>query len=566
MNHELTPIGEEFLREILLGYHIFEEILIGTVCVFITLRAFRSMKYENLSVEQHGRVFLFFGAFLVLGLSSTIHATVHALKLDLNLLYQTLIGYCYGLLLLVTALSSARPQRRKLLPFGYFLLLPFFLPSVYKGLPYFDEFRPLVWILIAYLSAIVCMIYIGTFYRTRNRHFLFSATGHLFICLGAMFLFFPSRIGSPMWFYGHLFRPLGFMVLFFSVTRRELLSIGGSILYRSLTAFSLLAGIPLVVFGATVFYENIHPVNILNKKMLVFVLFIVTLVSALLFGLGLIIRLIKPIIGLRTSVEQLSEAGFQRKVPVNSTDEVGQLAETFNNMVDRLNVLMKEQDRLSRLAATGQLAATLAHEIKNPLNAIAGAVSYLKENFHGELLREFLEIIAQEVKRINKLTTSLLSFARPLNLQRQWTDLNRLVQETTELLSREAAQNGVTLRVQLSEQVPALYCDPNQVKQVIINLLLNAFDATNGKGEVMIKTEKQGAKAVISVTDNGSGIAPDVLGEIFNPFFTTKTRGTGLGLAISKSIVNEHGGDIIVESTPGRGSTFKVLLPIQETP
>ncbi len=562
MNEGLTPIGEVFLREILVGYHIFEEGLIGFVCLVIVFRALRTIKTSNISNTQRARALLFLWAFAILGLSSIIHALVHALDLHLNLLYQTLIGYCFGLLILISSLSSTRPERRRFLPLGYVLLTLLFLPPVFERLPYFDEFRPLVWILIAYLSAIVCMIYIGTFYRTKNRHFLFSATGHLFICLGAVFLFFPSKIGSLMWLYGHLFRPLGFGVLLFSVTKREIETIGGSILYRSLAAFSLLAGIPLVVFGGTVFYESINPINILNKKMLVFLLFIVTLVSALLFALGLIIRLIKPIITLRTSVEELSESGFQKKVSLESPDEVGQLADTFNTMVDRLNVLMKEQDRLSRLAATGQLAATLAHEIKNPLNAITGAVSYLKENFQGELLREFLEIIAQEVKRINKLTTSLLSFSRPVKLQPQWTDLNNTVRETVELMKREAEQNGVNLNLELDRTMPPVFCDPSQVKQVIINIILNAIDATNGKGEVTVKTEANSKEAVITVSDNGSGIPPEVLPEIFNPFFTTKTRGTGLGLAISKSIIKEHGGDITVESSMGHGSTFRITLPI----
>ncbi len=564
MEHNYAELIEKFFNERFLYYHIFEEFFIALVCFIISLRSFSILKTEeNLHHEQRSRIFLIASAFIILGINSTTHAFIHAYDLNLNLLYQTLLGYCLGLLVLIVAISAVKPDSKRFLPFLYVFFLFLLIPDLYERFPVFSEFRPLVWIFVAYLSGVVCMLYIATYYRTSDQRFLYSAFGHLLICISSIFLFFPSAIGSRMWLYGHLFRPIGFGILLFSMNHKELLQIGGSILYRVLAAFSLLAGIPLLTFGITVFYENIHPIQIVSKRMLIFLLLIVTLASALLFGLGLIIRLIKPILQLKDSVDTLVETGFNRKIDINSNDEIGELSKAFNDMVSKLREAMQEQDRLSRLAATGELAATLAHEIKNPLNAIGGAASYIRENFKGTLIREFLQIISEEVSRINKLTATLLSFAKPVKPEKQTVDINKLVKETLDLLSQDIREENINLRTELQNRLPKVNCDPNQIKQLLINLLLNAFDAVDGNGEVVVKTEALDGNLFLSVRDNGIGIKKEYLDQIFNPFFTTKTRGTGLGLAISKKIAKEHGGDLLVESTPGRGSKFTLSIPIE---
>jgi signal transduction histidine kinase len=564
MEHSYTEFIEKFFNERFLYYHIFEELFIAFVCFIISLRSFSILRTEKgLHHDQNSRIFLITSAFIILGINSATHAFIHAYDLDLNLLYQTLLGYCLGLFILIVAISAVKPYNKKLLPFLYFPLLILLIPDLYRSFPLFSEFRPLVWIFVAYLSGVVCMLYIATYYKTSDLRFLYSAFGHLLICIGSIFLFFPSAIGSRMWLYGHLFRPLGFSVLLFSMSHKELIQIGGSILYRVLAAFSLLAGIPLLTFGITVFYENIHPIQIMSKRMLIFLLLMITLASALLFGLGLIIRLIRPILHLKDSVDTLVETGFNRKIDVNSNDEIGELGRAFNDMVSKLKQAMQEQDRLSRLAATGELAATLAHEIKNPLNAIGGAASYIKENFKGALIREFLQIISEEVSRINKLTTTLLSFAKPVMPEKQRVDINKLVKETLELLSQDIREDGINLKTDLQNNLPPVNCDPNHIKQLLINLLLNAFDAVDGSGEILVKTEILDGNLFLSVKDNGTGIKKEHMDQIFNPFFTTKTRGTGLGLAISKKIAKEHGGDLSVESVPGKGSKFTLSIPIE---
>ena len=330
----------------------------------------------------------------------------------------------------------------------------------------------------------------------------------------------------------------------------------GSILYRALAAFSILAAIPLLFFGTFVFYDNISPVTIIGRRFIIFLLLLITLISGLLFGLGMIIRLIKPILQLKKSVDGMVGEEMIKRIPIQSNDEIGELSGSFNDMLARLDNAIEEQERMCRLAATGELAATLAHEIKNPLNAIGGAATYIGKNTKGSLAQEFVSIITSEVSRINKLTTTLLSFSKTAVPNPEPNDLNKLVKNALTLLSKESPNLQVTVKEELAEDLPLANFDYNQIKQVIINLLINAHDAVSGNGEIKVKTWLRKNRTYLAVEDNGSGISPEIIHNIFNPFFTTKTRGTGLGLAISKRIAKEHGGDLTVTSTHGEGSTF----------
>jgi signal transduction histidine kinase len=470
------------------------------------------------------------------------------------------MGYSLGLFILILAISVENPRNKVALPLLYIPLLVLLHPVVYEQFPFFGQFRPLVWILIAYLSGIVCILYIGTFYRRRSKRFLFSALGHLIICVGAIFLFFPAQIGSTVWLHGHIMRPLGFIILFFSMSRVELLKMEGSILYRALAAFSILAAIPLLFFGTFVFYDNISPVTIIGRRFIIFLLLLITLISGLLFGLGMIIRLVKPILQLKNSVDGMVGEGMIKKIPIQSNDEIGELSGAFNDMLKRLDIAIEEQERMTRLAATGELAATLAHEIKNPLNAIGGAATYIGKNTKGSLAKEFVSVINSEVSRINKLTTTLLSFSKTTVPNPEPNDLNKVVRDSLSLLSKESPDLNVTVNEELEDGLPLVNFDYNQIKQVIINLLINAHDAASKNGEIKLKTWHTKNKTYLSVEDNGTGISPEIIQNIFNPFFTTKTRGTGLGLAVSKRIAKEHGGDLTVESSPGEGSNFIFVL------
>jgi HAMP domain-containing protein len=374
------------------NYHIIEEYLIALISLTIALRTFRASRSEDLIEEIRGRTFLIASGFVLLGINSAAHASIHAFRLNLNLLYQTLLGYCLGLITLITAISSEKPWNKKFLPLFYIPLLIMFHPEIYTVFPIFMEFRPLVWIVIAYLSGVVCILYIAAYYRTQATSYIYSSLGHAFICTSAIMLFFPASIGSKPWIYGHLLRPLGFITLFFSMRHEDLTKLTGSILYKAIAAFSLLAAIPFMLFGTIVFYENIYSIEFIERKWIVFILLLVALTSALLFGLGLIIRLVRPILRLKDSVNSLIEKDLTDKIDIKTNDEIGELSTAYNEMVTKLKQSMEERDRLSRLAATGELSATLAHEIKNPLNAIIVASTYIKENYKGKLIREFIKI------------------------------------------------------------------------------------------------------------------------------------------------------------------------------
>jgi two-component system, NtrC family, sensor histidine kinase HydH len=232
---------------------------------------------------------------------------------------------------------------------------------------------------------------------------------------------------------------------------------------------------------------------------------------------------------------------------------------------------MKERDRL---AALGQMAAGLAHEIRNPLGSIKGAAQYLQP-VEGQKpdasTREFLDIIVEEVDRLNKIVSQFLDYARPYRGEQSPLDVNDVVRKTLNLVEKERSGSKVEIAITLQEGLPPVRADAQQLRQVMLNLALNAFDAMPQGGRLQVSTSlrrstRRGVSAAfleIRFRDDGVGIPPADLRNLFVPFFTTKEKGTGLGLAISQRIIENHGGTIEVRSQPGSGATFTILLPIE---
>lgn len=252
-------------------------------------------------------------------------------------------------------------------------------------------------------------------------------------------------------------------------------------------------------------------------------------------------------------------------------DEVGELAETFNEMVRRLRESLNELERsaqekarLEKMSALGEMSMTVAHEIKNPLNAIRGAVVYLQNNFQGEVLKEFLGIIEAETKRLNEIVTNYLVFSRPAALRKEHADLNRAVTDVVNLMRQEALEEKKELLLQTDSALPWFRFDVHQMKQALLNLLVNAIDATAAGDSITICTVVRDGLADVIIKDTGAGIPGTVLPEIFRPFYTTKTRGSGLGLPCVERIVRDHGGDIRVVSEPGEGTEFRISIPMGE--
>jgi signal transduction histidine kinase len=220
--------------------------------------------------------------------------------------------------------------------------------------------------------------------------------------------------------------------------------------------------------------------------------------------------------------------------------------------------------RSERLAALGQLSAGLAHELRNPLGTMRGSAEMLRNNLPpgNEVAAELAGFISSEVDRINSLVTRFLDFARPLEVQPQPAELSEVVDRAIAQLERDTPRQ-VAVYKNYSPDLRPFPFDAELIERVVYNLLLNAVQATPSGGAVTVKTRPAEADVEISVIDRGSGIAPEQVENIFNPFFTTKKDGAGLGLAIVSKIVDLHGGRISVESEPGKGSVFRVFLPSQ---
>jgi two-component system, NtrC family, sensor histidine kinase HydH len=222
--------------------------------------------------------------------------------------------------------------------------------------------------------------------------------------------------------------------------------------------------------------------------------------------------------------------------------------------------------RTERLAALGQLSAGLAHEIRNPLSTIKGSAEMLLKNVNtdGAVAHELAGYISSEVDRTNALVTRFLDFARPLALRFEKTEIAEIIDEAVAEVEKHTPPLDVSIYKNYSPDISPFPLDRQLIERVFYNLLLNAAQASPPQGSVTVKTRQVGDTVEIAVIDRGSGIAPKDRESVFNPFFTTKSSGVGLGLAIVAKIVDEHGGQITVESEPGAGSVFRVFLPMRE--
>ncbi len=270
-------------------------------------------------------------------------------------------------------------------------------------------------------------------------------------------------------------------------------------------------------------------------------------------------------------------------VPLFNSEQIAGVAAAANKAVDydesdirQVSLLLDgmwrhiERERAEKalrnsesLAAMGRALSSVAHEIKTPLLAIGGFAKMVRRNLpQGSKDRERLDIVLQETGRLEKMVKDMLDFSRPLELQKSLEDACRMVKETLSIVNSVAEAKDVSLEANLRQCDNPVPMDGWRIKQVLINLIMNAIQASP-KGEiVMVNLHRQKREIIFDVVDCGSGISPDQRSEIFSPFFTTKKEGTGLGLSIVKKIVEAHKGRIEVLDNPGAGVTFRVVLPI----
>ncbi len=310
-----------------------------------------------------------------------------------------------------------------------------------------------------------------------------------------------------------------------------------------------------------------------------------------------------PLRDLETGAKRLSSGDMGQMIPVRSDDEFGQLAATFNSMTvalrkseeelrewghtleqkvekrtQELRIAEAETARSEKLASVGLLAAGIAHELNNPLTGVLTFTTLLRKKLpDGNPDAEDLDLVIRETKRCAAIIRRLLDFAREKTPEKKFANLNQVIEDTARIIERPASFRDIEIAMDLDPELPQVWVDADLIKQVIMNMLVNAQHAIEHEGNITVRTRRcpqprspeQGMEPVpmveIAVIDTGCGIPEKNLKRIFDPFFTSKEvgKGTGLGLSVSHGIVKAHGGVIEVESLVGRGSTFRIYLPVE---
>jgi signal transduction histidine kinase len=287
----------------------------------------------------------------------------------------------------------------------------------------------------------------------------------------------------------------------------------------------------------------------------------------------LLVLIERPLEELKKTIARVRQGDLAARVEfAKRDDDVGQLGRQFNEMVQQLEenrseiqeLHEREMARAEHLATLGELAAGLAHEIRNPLAGIAGVVDVMgKELPAGSPSRTVLSDVQNEIRRIQAILNDLLSYARPRPPDFYAADLNTTLEQAVLLARQQVLTRPISVFFEANRKLPKVLHDPAQIQQVVLNLLLNGIQAISGEGKVEVELRREGDCVAVRVTDTGRGIPPEALPKIFKPFFTTRNEGTGLGLSLAKGIVQSHGGRMEVASTPGQGTQFEVWLPIE---
>lgn len=299
----------------------------------------------------------------------------------------------------------------------------------------------------------------------------------------------------------------------------------------------------------------------------ILILLMVSLVISI-FTMKLVSRPITQIIGTMREVEK---GNLGSRVNLKSKDELGMLSQSFNSMITKLDEARKELQKLhesqiaraDRLASIGELASGIAHEIKNPLAGIGAAIQVLSQSIaKDDPQREIFDEIIKQIERLNKTIKDFLNYARPYEPHMSMCDITDIAKKGIFLIRKQAENQKVTIEEDYRYNIPQMLIDPEQVQQVMVNIMLNAVQAMPDGGRLIISAKADPMFVELSIADTGKGIPKDNIEKIFTPFYTTKHQGTGLGLSISSRIIEKHNGSIRVESEVGRGTTFRIRLPI----
>jgi signal transduction histidine kinase len=334
----------------------------------------------------------------------------------------------------------------------------------------------------------------------------------------------------------------------------------------------------ILTVGMSLKEEDEEISDVKKEAVILAVITIVVLSSMLVLLFLKFIRV--PITKLTDAMRKAEEGDLNVRVHLRSKDEMGMLAESLNTMIEKLNAAKKEAEqyhqelvqRADRMASIGELASGIAHEIRNPLAGIQGAIQILAEGFPKEDGRKRItDEIQKQIYKLERLVKNLLDYSKPVPTNYLPTDVNELVDKVLSFfITHRGRLENFRIERRFSSPLPRVMIDPNSLEQAFLNIVLNAQNAMTQGGTLMVSTRSlsrdgDGRREVqIAFEDTGGGISEENLSKIFNPFFSTRPDGTGLGLSITKNIVEQHEGKIEVESQVNVGTKFTITLPVMK--
>jgi signal transduction histidine kinase len=327
----------------------------------------------------------------------------------------------------------------------------------------------------------------------------------------------------------------------------------------------------MIAFTTSRLEVNTHKAmsEIERTKYILYVLVAMGPILSALLGYIFISGLTRPVKVLVDSTRKLKGGDLDHRV-AGLKDEFGEVAASFNEMAGSLKEQMQKMQRTEQMVVVGELAAGLAHEIKNPMAGIKVAMSVLsEESYISSEDKAVLQKVVAEITQLEGLMKSFLNFAKPQKPRLEPVNVNQMLNTTlTFHLKHQTIGAGGSGKIEIVKELselPITLADPTQLQRVFLNLFLNALHAMPRGGELGVRTrlEEDGKSIRIEISDTGSGIREDLINKVFQPFFTTKPKGTGLGLAISRQMIEQHGGTISVANRPVGGVLFTILLPVK---
>ncbi len=316
---------------------------------------------------------------------------------------------------------------------------------------------------------------------------------------------------------------------------------------------------------------NVEDISTLQKRNFLKRVFAALSVFAIGIGIAIILslRYTKPIQDIVAAARRVAGGELDITLPSERKDEIGELTESFNFMVRRLKENKEIEQRLreaEHLSAVGQLARSMAHEIRNPLNFVSLSIDHIRDYYKPDNdkeanFQELIKSIKKEIQRLDRLVNDFLDYGRPLRLDKQVVKTEYILKDILEIIRAKATNEKVIIEEKL-DFLPDIFVDPELIKTCLYNVIINAFQAMPEGGTLTLKTEEDNGKFLVIVTDTGIGISRENISRVYEPFFSTKTAGLGLGLATTKRIIEEHGGSIEFDSIEGKGSTVIISLSL----